>query len=160
MQDLFCPFGLFFVLLLGKLRAYPILPEPNFVQINVLYMLLESPVKENTWLSLWGATPHWAFTEEQLHKEECKVEQTQSYKTNVQTPACNGISGFSKPLTLVLQNCWKEDLKIKSCDYQGIKMLKDPERSFAVGEDLQAWKLRVNWNIETVIDSAWKSGGQ
>ena len=29
-------------------------------------------------------------------------------------------------------------IKIKSCDYQGIKMLKDPERSFAVGEDLQA----------------------
>ena len=41
-------FGLFFVLLLGKLRAYHILPEPNFVQINVFYLLLESPVKENT----------------------------------------------------------------------------------------------------------------
>ena len=39
-------------------------------------------------------------------------------------------------------------------------MLEDPERSFAVGEDLQAWKLRVSWNIEMVIDSAWKSGGQ
>ena len=33
-------------------------------------------------------------------------------------------------------------------------MLKDPEGSFAVGEDLQASKLRVNWNIEMVIDSA------
>lgn len=54
------------------------LPGPNFVQINILNLLLESPEKVNTWLSLWGTAPHWAFTEEQLFKEEWKVEQTQS----------------------------------------------------------------------------------
>lgn len=75
-------------------------------------------------------------------------------KTNVQTPAINGIQGLSKPLTLVLWYCWKEDLKIKRCGSLGTKMLKDPERSLAIGEDLQAWsQSQLKRNMEMVIDS-------
>jgi hypothetical protein len=54
----------------------------------------------------------------------------------VQTPAFNAIQEFSKPLTLVLWNCQKEDLKIKTCGYPGTKMTKDPERLSAVGRYL------------------------
>lgn len=61
----------------------------------------------------------------------------------MQTPAFNGIQGFSKPLTLVLWNSRKEDLKIKTCGYPGTKMLKDPERLFAIKEDCKAWKVKA-----------------